>query len=131
MIDKYDNPHSPDPPASLVIIEPAAALAANVLLQAVRDLAGSDLLLALDALGWWLSDAPAWWLGCLGIAENEQKIFVRAIVKGGKHAKKDCANSGDACHRTSKPAAQSSGAIPSTSGNTFTRNHCAGSQGRP
>jgi hypothetical protein len=45
-------------------------LAASVVINAVYDLRSPDLFKALDALGWWLSDAEIW-LDALGFEDDD------------------------------------------------------------
>lgn len=56
----------PDPTPSLAVIDPKMRLAAGVVVHALEDLRGADLVLFLDSLTW-LVCGDAWiWLEALG-----------------------------------------------------------------
>ena len=61
--------------ASDIRLDPWLHLAAAVTVRAVYDLRAADLMKALDALGWWLSDGPLW-LDALGISDDPDCVFV-------------------------------------------------------
>ena len=60
--------------ASAIMLDPHKRLIASMSIQARKDLCGNNIILALDALLWWLSDAP-FWLRCLGFEDDPDKVF--------------------------------------------------------
>lgn len=78
-----------DREASLVQIDPYAALAANVILQAVKDLADQDPLTSLDALDFWTDPGGgAVWLDALGLAAGAGLLRTfRLAIRGAGHEK--------------------------------------------
>lgn len=58
--------------------DPLIQLAFAVALQAVKDLHDDDPLVSLDALEWFLFDAPIWF-DALGLSGDEDVIFRKVI----------------------------------------------------
>lgn len=75
-----------EPGASRATCEPWLRLVAASVLQAVDDLCSPDELTALDALMWWLSDEPEWWLSVCGFEPEPNKALLQAL-DGGDYAK--------------------------------------------
>ena len=67
--------------ASEIMLDPHKRLAAACVTKALADLYGDDLLMSLDALSWFLGDAT-FWLRCLGVEDDPDKVF-RAILEDG------------------------------------------------
>ena len=68
-------------PASEIMLHPHMRLASAVCVKALADLYDDDLLMALDALAWFLGDAT-FWLRCLGFEDDPDKVF-QAILEDG------------------------------------------------
>jgi len=67
--------------ASEIYLDPHKRLAAACVVKALADLYEDDLLMSLDALTWWIGDAP-FWLRCLGFEDDPDKVF-QAILEDG------------------------------------------------
>ena len=62
----------------LVQIDPWFALAAGIAEQAKQDLRGCDLVAAIEALFWWLEDAPDFF-DLMGTDQEPAALFVKAV----------------------------------------------------
>ena len=77
----------PGKDASAITLYPYLRLGAAVVVKAVKDLQDQDILRSVDALDWWLSDAP-FWLRCLGFEDDLDLIFSAILEDGyGKQRK--------------------------------------------
>lgn len=72
---------------SKATVEPWLRLAVASVLQAVDDLLSPDALTAVDALLWWLSDEPLWWLSVCGHEVSSPESTLLLALGGGDYAK--------------------------------------------
>lgn len=75
--------------ANLITNDNYAQLAANIVIQGVKDLFDDQMIKSVDALLWWLDPGGGrLWVDCLGdFVEDPDRVFT-LVCLGGKHAKK-------------------------------------------
>jgi hypothetical protein len=72
--------------ASRAVVEPELHMINGVVVQAVYDMRSPDMLRAVDALCFWLSDECSFWLDACGYEPEPVRALVQAIY-GARYAK--------------------------------------------
>jgi len=66
---------------SRAVVEPELHVLNGVVLQAVSDLSSTDIVRAVDALCFWLSDESYFWLDAIGVKPDPdpERVLLQAI----------------------------------------------------
>jgi hypothetical protein len=86
LINELDYGMGSTMPPSKAILFPHVRMAHSMVKQAVVELREHDVLIALQALAWWLSDDAEDWLMLLDLGQPGDDYFCK-LIKGCQNAK--------------------------------------------